>query len=174
MHFELGAKYPVFAWFSPDGEFLGMRRFTGIKQALQPALLALDEQHWLALLRTQSSNGHIGVVSSSDSGIHWTQEAALPLSNDDSAIAVIPMPDGRFVLVRNPAERGRSQLLLHLSQDGVNWTEPQTLADGPLGSEYSYPALSWADDRLWLSHTHLRQGIAWQRWRLRPGTQGSP
>lgn len=174
LYFELGAKYPVFAWFSPDGAFLGMRRFTNIKQALQPALLAVDEQHWLALLRTQNSNGHIGVVSSSDSGLHWHQQPALTLSNNDSAIAGIKLPDARFVLVRNPAEGGRSQLLLHLSHDAVNWTEPLMLVNGSAGTEYSYPALSWADDRLWLSYTHLREGIAWQRWRLRAGPQGQP
>jgi len=174
LYFEMGAKYPVFAWFSPNGEFLGMRRFTGIKQALQPSILAVDDQNWIALLRTQTSHGHIGVLSSKDSGLHWTQQAALTLSNDDSAIAGIKLPDGRFVMVRNPAETGRSQLLMHLSQDGLNWTEPQTLVNGSANSEYSYPALSWADDRLWLSYTHLRQGIAWQRWRLRPLAQGKP
>jgi hypothetical protein len=84
------------------------------------------------------------------------------------------LPDGSFVMLRNPAERGRSQLLMHLSRDGQTWSAPQMLEDGVDGSEYSYPAMSWSDDRLWLSYTSLRQGIAWQRWRIRASHQGQP
>jgi len=174
MYFEMGAKYPVFAWFNANGEFQGMRTFTGKPHTLQPALLALNGDDWLALLRTQASDGHIGVLSGSQAGTHWQQQADLPLSNDDSAVAAMRLPDGRFVMLRNPAEHGRSQLLMHTRTDGLNWSEPQVLESGVVDSEYSYPALSWADDRLWLSYTHLRQGIAWQRWRIRSSMQGQP
>jgi len=174
VYFELGAKYPVFAWFNADGEFQGMRKFTGIKQALQPALLALDGDHWLALLRSRNQDGQIGVIASSDGGKVWQRQAALPLSNDDSAVAAMRLPDGSFVMLRNPSERGRSQLLMHMSQNGQTWSAPQILEDGSEGSEYSYPAMSWSDDRLWLSYTSLRQGIAWQRWRIRASQQGQP
>jgi len=174
VYFELGVKYPVFAWFNADGEFQGMRKFSSIKQALQPALLALDGDRWLALLRSQSQDGQIGVIASSDGGKVWQRQADLPLSNDDSAVATMRLPDGSFVMLRNPAERGRSQLLMHLSRDGQTWSAPQMLEDGVDGSEYSYPAMSWSDDRLWLSYTSLRQGIAWQRWRIRASHQGQP
>jgi predicted neuraminidase len=167
LYFEMGNKYPVFAWFNADGDFLGMRKFTGARQSLQPSLLALDAQHWLALLRTQSDKGHIGVLETHDAGGQWRQQSDLDLSNDDSAVASIGLPDGRFVMARNPAERGRSQLLMHTSRDARNWSEPQVLADGVTGSEFSYPALSWAEDRLWVSYTYQRQAIAWQRWRLK-------
>ena len=174
LYFELGAKYPVFAWFNADGEFQGLRKFTDISQALQPALLALDGDRWLALLRSQSQDGQIGVIASSDGGKVWQRQADLPLSNDDSAVAAMRLPDGSFVMLRNPAERGRSQLLMHMSQDGQTWSAPRILEDGVDGSEYSYPAMSWSDDRLWLSYTSLRQGIAWQRWRINLSHQGQP
>ena len=174
VYFELGAKYPVFAWFNADGEFQGMRKFSDIKQALQPALLALDGDHWLALLRSRKQDGHIVVVAGSDGGKVWQRQADLPLSNDDSAVAAMRLPDGSFVMLRNPAERGRSQLLMHMSRDGQTWSAPRILEDGADGSEYSYPAMSWSDDRLWLSYTSLRQGIAWQRWRISASHQGQP
>ena len=174
LYFELGAKYPVFAWFNADGEFQGLRKFTGISKALQPALLALDGDRWLALLRSQSQDGQIGVIASSDGGKVWQRQADLPLSNDDSAVAAMRLPDGSFVMLRNPAERGRSQLLMHMSQDGQTWSAPRILEDGADGSEYSYPAMSWNDNRLWLSYTSLRQGIAWQRWRISASHQGQP
>jgi predicted neuraminidase len=174
LYFEMGVKYPVFAWFNADGEFQAMHSFTGMPHSLQPALLALNGDDWLAVLRTQTNDGHIGVLKASQAGKYWQQQADLPLSNDDSAVAAMRLPDNRFVMLRNPAERGRSQLLMHTSTDGLNWSEPQVLEDGVTGSEFSYPALSWADNRLWLSYTHLRQGIAWQRWRIRTSPQGQP
>jgi predicted neuraminidase len=174
LYFEMGVKYPVFAWFNADGEFQAMHSFTGMPHSLQPALLALNGDDWLAVLRTQTNDGHIGVLKASQAGKYWQQQADLPLSNDDSAVAAMRLPDNRFVMLRNPAERGRSQLLMHTSNDGLNWSEPQVLEDSVTGSEFSYPALSWADNRLWLSYTHLRQGIAWQRWRIRTSPQGQP
>jgi predicted neuraminidase len=48
------------------------------------------------------------------------------------------------------------------------------LAEGESGSEYSYPSLRWSEDRLWVSYTHLRQGIAWQRWRAAPPGKATP
>jgi predicted neuraminidase len=37
------------------------------------------------------------------------------------------------------------------------------LENGPLGHEYSYPAMAMADGQLWVSYTDQRQSIAWQR-----------
>ena len=77
-------------------------------------------------------------------------------------------------LSTNPFERERSLLVLHNSDDGLLWSAPQTLMDGLPQTEYSYPSLSWSDDRLWVSYTHLRQGIAWQRWRAEPAAKAKP
>ena len=74
-------------------------------------------------------------------------------------------------MARNPYERGRSLLVMHDSVDGLQWSAPQTLVDGLPQTEYSYPSMSWADDRLWVSYTGMRQGIAWQRWRAEPAAK---
>ena len=174
LYFEMGNKFPVFAWFNADGDFLGMRKITDISHVLQPSLLALDTQHWLALLRSTSDSGHIGVLESFNAGGQWRTQPHLDLSNDDSAVASIRLPDGRFVMARNPAELGRSQLLMHTSQNASTWSNPQVLAEGDRSSEFSYPALSWADDRLWVSYTYQRQAIAWQRWRLKLPVPSQP
>ena len=174
LYFEMGNKYPVFAWFNANCDFSGLRKFSGVRHALQPSLLALDAQHWVALLRTQSSDGHIGVLDSSHAGADWQAQPDLHLSNDDSAVASLRLPDGSFVMARNPGERGRSLLVMHTSRDASHWSDPQPLAQGDNGSEYAYPALSWADDRLWVSYTHQRQAIAWQRWRVTSTKAGQP
>ena len=41
---------------------------------------------------------------------------------------------------------------------------PMTVAQGPEGHEFSYPAMVWADNSLWISYTHQRTHIRWQRW----------
>lgn len=174
LYFELGAKYPVFAWFSPLGEFQGVRRFTARQNILQAAPVAVDASHWLAYLRTQAPDDQVAVLESWDAGLNWTLQADLPLSNTDSAVAALRLPSGQVVMVRNPQEGYRSQLLWHHSPDGLHWSEPTPLVHGESGSEYAYPALAWQDDRLWVSYTHQRQGIAWQRWRLKTPAERQP
>jgi len=55
---------------------------------------------------------------------------------------------------------------LSASSDGQQWTLAQRLAQGSPGKEFSYPALVWADDSLWVSYTDQRTRIAWQRFGL--------
>ena len=174
LYFELGSKYPVFAWFSPLGEFQGLRRFTARHNILQAAPVALDGSHWLAYLRTQAPNDQVAVLQTWDAGVTWSLQDDLPLSNTDSAVAALRLPSGTVVMARNPQEGYRSQLLGHHSPDGLHWSEPQTLVHGEAGQEYAYPALAWQDDRLWVTYTHLRQGIAWQRWRLKNNMERQP
>ena len=173
LHFELGGHYPLFAWFSPDGEFQGLRRLTHIHQALQPAPAAVDGNHWLAYLRTLGPRDKLQVLASTDAGQHWQLQPELAQSQRDTAVASLRLPSGEWMLARNPLERGRTQLVMHHSPDGLNWSPPLMLAEGGSGSEYSYPSLRWSEDRLWVSYTHLRQGIAWQRWRTAPSDKAS-
>ncbi|MEY3697742.1 MAG: hypothetical protein RL631_395 [Pseudomonadota bacterium] len=174
LHFELGGHYPVFAWFSPDGEFQGLRRLTDVGQSLQPAPVAVDGKHWRAYLRTLAPRDKLQVVASTDAGQHWQLQPELSLSHRDSAVASLRLPSGEWMMARNPLERGRTQLVMHHSQNGLDWSPPITLAEGGTDSEYSYPSMVWSEDRLWISYTHLRQGIAWQRWHALPHDKGSP
>jgi len=174
MHFELGKHYPVFAWFSASGEFQGIQRLTHMNRVLQPAVVALDATHWQAYLRSLSPYDKVSVITSNDAGVHWSQREELSLSNRNSAVASIMLPGAGAVMARNPFERERSLLVMHNSDDGLLWSAPQTLMDGLPQTEYSYPSLSWSDDRLWVSYTHLRQGIAWQRWRAEPAAKAKP
>ena len=174
LHFELGKHYPVFAWFSPSGEFQGLRRLAHMRRVLQPAVIAIDANHWQAYMRSLSPHDKVSLISSADAGSHWSEREALSLSNQDSAVAAVMLPGAGAVMARNPYERGRSLLVMHNSVDGLQWSAPQTLVDGLPQTEYSYPSMSWIDDRLWVSYTELRQGIAWQRWRAQPAAKAKP
>ena len=62
-----------------------------------------------------------------------------------------------------PWPGGRPGLALSQASDGQLWTQALVLAQGSPGAEFSYPALAWADDSLWVSYTDQRRQIAWQR-----------
>jgi predicted neuraminidase len=68
-----------------------------------------------------------------------------------------------LVLAHNSLPDSRSVLDLSLSQDGIEWPVTQTLERQEVPSEFSYPAVAWADNSLWVSYTDQRRAIAWQR-----------
>ena len=105
----------------------------------------------------------MGLMASEDAGTTW-QQKPIELGNHDSAIAVLRLPSGLIVMARNSPEHGRSQLVMQQSLDGLTWSEPQVLVEGASGSEFSYPSLLWQSNELWISYTHQRQAIGWQRW----------
>jgi predicted neuraminidase len=74
-------------------------------------------------------------------------------------------------LAHNSLPLGRTALDLSTSSDGQNWALMQALALGTGSDEYSYPAMTWADNSLWVSYTDRRQAIAWQRFSISPSNR---
>lgn len=163
VHFELGLKYPVALRFDAGGEFLGMVRISSRTHLLQPTLLTLSPSHWLALMRDNGPAGKVAQAQTLDGGQHWVDLPDLALDNPDSSVAALTLAPGRMVLAHNSSPHSRNALDLSGSSDGRSWVLAQALAHGSGADEYSYPALAWADDSLWVSYTHQRQRIAWQR-----------
>ncbi|MBV5297704.1 MAG: exo-alpha-sialidase [Rhodoferax sp.] len=163
VHFELGIKYPVALRFDAQGVFKGMVRMSARTHLLQPALAALSETGWLALLRDQRQDGRITLVQSQDAGQHWQDLPDLALTNPDASIAAIALAPGQLWLAHNSSRHSRNWLDLSHSLDGESWQPVWRLAQGSGADEYSYPALAWADDSLWVSYTDQRKRIAWQR-----------
>ena len=166
VHFELGIKYPVALRFDAGGNFLGMVRISGRKHLLQPTLLMADASRWLALMRDQRLGGKVAVAQTLDGGQHWSDLPDLALHNPDASVAALALAPGRMFLVHNSLPTGRTVLDLSASADGEQWSLLQTLARGAGQDEYSYPALAWSDDSLWLSYTEQRKAIAWRRFSL--------
>lgn len=163
VHFELGIKYPVALRFDANGEFLSLVRISSRRHLLQPTLLMVSESHWLALMRDQSPAGKVAVAQTLDNGQHWFALPDLALDNPDASVAGLAVAPGRMFLAHNSSPHSRTVLDLSASVDGRVWSLAQGLAHGAGSDEYSYPALAWADDSLWVSYTDQRQRIAWQR-----------
>jgi predicted neuraminidase len=163
VHFELGIKYPVALRFDANGEFLGMVRISNRRHLLQPTFLALGESHWLALMRNQQPDGKVAVAGTTDGGQNWSDLPDLALNNPDSSVASLALAQGQMLLVHNSSSHDRTALDLSTSADGKNWSLMQALKHGAGADEFSYPALAWSDDSLWLAYTDQRRSIAWQR-----------
>ncbi|NMM12317.1 MAG: exo-alpha-sialidase [Rhodoferax sp.] len=168
VHFELGIKYPVALRFDANGEFKSMVRISRRTHLLQPTLLIVSDSHWLALMRDQSPVGKVAVAQTSDSGQHWVDLPDLALVNTDSSVAGLAVAPGHLFLAHNSSPHARTTLDLSASVDGRTWSLAQGLAHGAGSDEFSYPALAWADDSLWVSYTDQRQRIGWQRFSLSP------
>lgn len=166
VYFELGYKYPVALRFDAQGGLLGMVRMSVRTHLLQPTLLPLGAQHWLALLRNNSAQGHVAAVQTHDGGAHWQDLPDLALTNPNASVAALTGAPGQFWLAHNSSPASRQVLDLSASGDGVQWMLVQRLAQGQGAQEFSYPALAWADDSLWVSYTDQRTRIAWQRFGL--------
>lgn len=162
VYFELARKFPVGLRFDADGQLLDLVRMGAGPQTLQPALLPLDAQHWLALMRDSSPAGRIRMAGTQDAGRSWQTLGDLPLDNPDSSVATLSV-GGQHLLVYNPMAQGRHKLRLSGSTNGQQWQTLHELEDAPPGHEYSYPAMTVADGSLWVSYTDQRKTIAWRR-----------
>lgn len=161
-YFELGFKYPVALRFDGKGHFVGMVRISNKRFALQPALLAHSDTHWLALMRDNRDVGKIIAAQTVDAGQSWTDLPDLDLDNPDSAIATLDF-QGQHWLVHNDSLHSREQLTLSRSPQGRKWSTLLRLEDGASGQEFSYPAIVQTHNSLWISYTDQRRSIAWQR-----------
>lgn len=162
VYFELARKYPVALRLDARGVLLTMVPISTRGQELQPALLAMGERDWLALMRDGGPAGRIRMARSADGGAHWSDAGDLPLDNPNASVATLTAVDQHW-LVYNPGKIGRHALTMASSADGQNWSTVLDLESGPPGNEYSYPAMAMADGQLWVSYTDQRQSIAWQR-----------
>ena len=177
-YFELARKYPRALRLDAQGELRAMTPMSTQGQMLQPALLAIGERDWLAFMRDSGPSGRIRVARTRDGGVQWSDAQDLPLDNPNASVATLTA-GGQHLLVYNPQKSGRDRLRMASSADAGLWSSMVDLENGPLGHEYSYPAMAMVDGQVWVSYTDQRQSIAWQRfaWVAQAGAatgKGSP
>lgn len=143
---------------SPTGRIIDKTRLPA-GPAWQPALLALDAQRALGLLRVE---GGIQAVGTDDGGRRWQRREAVPTPHPDLPFAALRLKSGRLLLAGN-GSAGRQSLQLWLSaDDGQHWEASRTVeaaVDG--GAEFTAPALLLGRD----GHIHLVYG--WRRQGIR-------
>ena len=125
--------------------------------AIQPTLLAHADGRLQLLCRTRQ--GVVAECWSEDDGHHWTPLAATHLPNPDSGIDAVALRDGRFLIIYNHTQTGRSPLNLIVSGDGADWHAAAVFEDEP--GEFSYPAIIQTGDGM------VHATWTWNRRRIR-------
>jgi predicted neuraminidase len=124
--------------------------------AIQPTILLHTPERLQILCRTRQKV--IATAWSEDGGKTWGAMRGTTLPNPSAGIDSVRLPDGRFLLVYNPTTSDRRVLAIATSTDGVGWSAPVTVEEGP--GEYSYPAMIVAaDGRIHLTYTWRRERI---------------
>ena len=147
---------------SATGQIIDKARMPHSLPALQPAVVTFDEQRAIALLRDAGpAPGKVQVASTNNAGKNWKAEAALPVANPNTSVALLRLKSGRLLLAGNP-QRGRETMQLWISADeGKTWQSSRTIETAPDGgAEFANPALLLdRDGRIHLAYTWRRQGI---------------
>jgi len=132
---------------------------------IQPVVVPIDGKHLRFYARSNKEIGRICVADSYDAGITWTDAHPIDLPNPSSGIDVVRLKDGRFVMIYNHTETGRTPLNLAVSPDGDHWSRFHDLETEP--GEYSYPAMiQGSDGSLHITYTWRRQRIKYVNWPL--------
>jgi len=100
---------------------------------------------------------------SHDRGMTWTKVVDTDLPNPGSALEVIRLNNGNWLMACNDTERGRHSLALLLSDDeGQTWKWKRHLEfdpPGPQAGSYSYPSLIQAKDgTLHITYSYSKPG----------------
>ncbi|MDO8544305.1 MAG: sialidase family protein [Opitutaceae bacterium] len=165
VYHEMALKFPQMLWLTPgpDGtvQDYRIRNLSSESGLIQPALVPLDHDRVLMMLRDRGGDRSLHTAYSDDNGWTWSEAAPSGLPNPDAAIDALRLRDGRILLVYNHAERGRENLRLAISADqGRTWRAGAVLEEAA-HHEFSYPNL--AEDRR--GRIHLT--YTWQRERIK-------
>ena len=125
--------------------------------AIQPTVLVHSPKRLQILCRTEQQV--IAESWSNDGGATWSAMKATLLPNPSAGIDVVKLSNGLFVLAYNPSAENRHAIALSTSMDGVTWSAPTTIEEGP--GEYSYPAIIQTHDGL------VHMTYTWRRERIR-------
>ena len=124
--------------------------------AIQPTILMHSPTRIQILCRSRQQV--ITESWSEDGGKTWSAMTATTLPNPSAGIDSVQLGDGRFLLIYNPAAKGRDQLDIAISADGKTWHQAVELENSP--GEYSYPAIiRTRDGRIHATYTWRRQRI---------------
>jgi predicted neuraminidase len=121
--------------------------------AIQPSFLVHPDNTLQMLGRTKEKR--LFSIFSADNGATWGEMTLLDVPNPNSGTDALTLRDGRYLLVYNPVEKGRSPLTVALSDDGKTWRDALTLESEK--GEFSYPAvIQAADGKIHITYTWKR------------------
>lgn len=162
VYHELINKYGEWLVLDKNGQILDKTRIPSDCNALQPAIISLNQNEALAFMRNGDSyaGGKISVAKTEDGGVSWDQSADLPIHNPNSGISVLRIQDGSLLLAGNSSS-GRS--ILNLWKNAGKLSDKWELVaqlENTRENEFSYPCLLQDENGdVHLSYTWKRKQI---------------
>jgi predicted neuraminidase len=144
VYHECIGKFPEMLWLRPEGDRLAMAksRMAGGRSLLQPAVVPLAPRRAVAYLRNHSRRHRLVSQQTDDGGATWSIPVETPVPNPDASIAATRLSGGEVLVAFNNSDRGRDNLCLAISPDGLrDWRLIATLDDEP-DQKFAYPFLS--------------------------------
>ncbi len=110
---------------------------------IQPTLVKQDNNIITAFMRDNGGPPkRIIMAKSYDNGITWSLPVDTKFNNPASAIDVVGLASGNWVMVFNDTIKHRNTLVLSISKDkGRSWEKPKTLKR-TVSESFGYPALA--------------------------------
>lgn len=171
-YFEIGNKYPMLMAFDASGAPQRLTRIGARTQSLQPTLVPVSATEVRAWMRDAGEERRVQQAFSRDGGNSWQDMDATPMSNHGTALAVLRLTNGSFLMLRNEGaadNMARSTLSLSISTDAHAWRPLTDIVSGKPGDEFSYPAMYQVGDELHITYTYQRRAIAHHRLKIHPG-----
>ncbi len=120
VHNEFLGKFGELLRLDASGAVIGKVRLSSGRSCLQPIVLIQDPNRALVLMRYAGRirPKRVMATTTENAGLDWTPPAKSPLSNSDSALTGLVLPDGRMLVVLNDIEERRETLSVVISGDG--------------------------------------------------------
>lgn len=141
---EFVGKFGEYLLISPSGQLLDKNRISWGTTSLQPSIVALNKDNFVAFMRNTARRPRkVFSAASKDSGKTWGDRKYIPLPNPDASIAAIMDNKGRLLMALNNSEYSRRDMSLAVSSDnGANWKIVHRFDYlEKKGAEFSYPSL---------------------------------
>lgn len=141
VYHEFLGKFAEYLYLSADGEVIDKYRISHGNNSLQPAVVPLDGQRGIAMLRYAGDTHHRVLASrTEDAGQTWSEPYPLDPSNPNSSLAAVATPGHGLLVALNDLQEGRFKLSLYLTDAKMDdWRLVRDLdkSPDPEGDPYS-------------------------------------
>jgi predicted neuraminidase len=118
---------------------------------IQPSLVQKNDGTLVAFMRENGRTDKIRKSESKDDGMTWSPVQELDLPNPGSALEVLKLQSGRWVLIYNDTVKGRYSLAVSISDDegkSWKWTRHLEVVEPKIDHHYHYPSVIQSKDGL--------------------------
>jgi predicted neuraminidase len=121
VYHEFLGKFAEYLYLSAKGEVIDKFRISHGNNSLQPAVVPLDGQRGVALLRYAGETHHRVLASrTEDAGQTWSEPVPLEPSNPNSSLAAVATPAHGLLVALNDLQEGRFKLSLYGTDAQMN------------------------------------------------------